>query len=1113
MLRQIEGWQLWTSDAKFNLVKEVLTGFIRSFEGALFSENEQYRSGMRAAETAHKEKSEELRRRYLTGPIREAEEERDRRVKDLIEGWRGKSGILTKTNNSLAHLRQICTYRTGANFIERGRISSARKRNAATEAAFQQGEESLRQKAGAIDSKIEQMRRLSEQICAYKCEIARKEYEEAQRKENAEYDDALRVLQQKHTQQMEQLISRYQKAFAERFNPETLNTAQQYAESLMASPEPDKFKRRDTVPEAMYFGDRTFIIRAQGAMFDAGVIGMIRALNHPALRMNPDNSAIVVKLPYCRTLQEGYSVFALCEEPQHSQCDELIRSYIMKVLMNFPARVRPLLVDSDSTTVFSLYSGVGEAIGKGFSTRPRNNAKDIEAELEKIASERHQLVASYGDDAEARLAREPVYFVACRNFPKGITNEALHDLDVIWLAGSAYGFFGIVTASPREFQRVENPDQIARMKQNSLVLMEKGAGWLIGDDEGDFLSFDHMPRVMAASGEMLQRIIHAYVTAPVPIIEFDDLFALDAGNVEGIDVNNRNTWQSGDASKGCEIPIGVFGARTVQKLTIEGTKHHVLITGITGSGKSALLNTIIMASMIKYTPEQVNFYLIDFKEGVEFAPMAQYNLPWIKMIAVNTEREFARSILRELESEFKRRAEAMKQESVSKIGNTSRDSHPRIFLVIDELQLLLSEDDAITKECARILATLAEEGRAMNINLIMASQNFSLCIGMDRIKKNMAIRIGLAGKPEDAGYIMEDDDSAKTYQLESGAGFAAIKFADNSNSPVNYFQVGFLTAEERNRLLRELMEMNLAPDHVTRILSRSASMDVNNRFNRLILRRQFEYAEDPSEYELMIGEFSVRRKYIRFAPRPGDNLLIMGDKEENAKSITALAVMSFLYDELTCRAGRLDNELVRILDLTPSESLYADYFDGLQKAFSSQVNLEKMAAMDRLIGDTYDHMQRRKNGEADATERLLLVVFGFEGAGRKWQKTGGYGTYGEGMTLAQKLAELLTDGPALGVNTIIWAQSLPALTLYLPLTLIDDAILMRIFYGPNLKETCETLTGVTPDETVLEGRMAQYKHLDEVSSIVMRLYDIPEPEWYQRYSEVYMSIVNGRKGN
>ena len=76
------------------------------------------------------------------------------------------------------------------------------------------------------------------------------------------------------------------------------------------------------------------------------------------------------------------------------------------------------------------------------------------------------------------------------------------------------------------------------------------------------------------------------------------------------------------------VPIGRSGATKLQQLEIgSGTRQHALIAGKTGSGKSTLFHIIITNLALRCSPEQVEFYLVDFKKGVEFKCYGSRRLP------------------------------------------------------------------------------------------------------------------------------------------------------------------------------------------------------------------------------------------------------------------------------------------------------------------------------------------------------------------------------------------------------------------------------------------------------------------------------------------------------
>ena len=76
---------------------------------------------------------------------------------------------------------------------------------------------------------------------------------------------------------------------------------------------------------------------------------------------------------------------------------------------------------------------------------------------------------------------------------------------------------------------------------------------------------------------------------------------------------------SDSTAEGINLPIGRAGAARLQYLRLgRGTSQHVLIAGKTGSGKSTLMHILVTNLALHYSPDEIEFYLVDFKKGVEF---------------------------------------------------------------------------------------------------------------------------------------------------------------------------------------------------------------------------------------------------------------------------------------------------------------------------------------------------------------------------------------------------------------------------------------------------------------------------------------------------------------
>ena len=177
-------------------------------------------------------------------------------------------------------------------------------------------------------------------------------------------------------------------------------------------------------------------------------------------------------------------------------------------------------------------------------------------------------------------------------------------------------------------------------------------------------------------------------------------------------------WWSLDSRAEIEVPLGRAGATNLQYMRLgKGTSQHVLISGKTGSGKSTLLHAMITNLSLYYSPDEVHFYLVDFKKGVEFKPYASLNLPHARVIAIESEREFGMSVLQRLDVELRRRGDLFRAQGVQDL-RAYRDANPdvrlpRVLLMIDEFQEFFVQDDKISQDAALLLDRLVRQGRGV----------------------------------------------------------------------------------------------------------------------------------------------------------------------------------------------------------------------------------------------------------------------------------------------------------------------------------------------------------------------------------------------------------------
>lgn len=222
---------------------------------------------------------------------------------------------------------------------------------------------------------------------------------------------------------------------------------------------------------------------------------------------------------------------------------------------------------------------------------------------------------------------------------------------------------------------------------------------------------------------------------------------------------------------GLTVPLAFSSGGPIE-ITFGDEMPHGLITGSSGSGKSNLIKLLIYSLSSRYSPEEVELFLLDMKEGVTLAPMAPTAesptyLPQARVIGLQADQEYGLSVLQEVERLYKRR---MAEMSPSDNIKAYRKQHPearmpRVLVIIDEFQLLLADDaNRIGREAAAKLLSLLKLVRAAGIHIVIATQEIgsigALAGARDGLLAQIKLRVGLQNTPRGSEQTLEGGNTA-----------------------------------------------------------------------------------------------------------------------------------------------------------------------------------------------------------------------------------------------------------------------------------------------------------------------------------------------------------------
>jgi S-DNA-T family DNA segregation ATPase FtsK/SpoIIIE len=304
---------------------------------------------------------------------------------------------------------------------------------------------------------------------------------------------------------------------------------------------------------------------------------------------------------------------------------------------------------------------------------------------------------------------------------------------------------------------------------------------------------DHEPSDLARVVAAVRAAFESEEQQPPPALWTDDergevaipsvgLFDL-LGMTDAAAVDRHETWRPRPRRDHLRVPIGVDDdgqpvTLDLKESAFDGMGPHGLVVGATGSGKSELLRTLVLALATTHPPEALSLVLVDFKGGATFAGTAR--LPHVAGVITNLADDLALvDRMRDaMYGEQRRRQELLKQAgNLASVDDYNRRRAagerlaplPSLLVVVDEFaELLASKPDFID-----LFSTIGRLGRSLGIHLLLASQR--LDEGRLRgLESSLRYRIGLRTfSPADSRAVLGADD-AYTLPAEPGGGYLKV---------------------------------------------------------------------------------------------------------------------------------------------------------------------------------------------------------------------------------------------------------------------------------------------------------------------------------------------------
>lgn len=205
------------------------------------------------------------------------------------------------------------------------------------------------------------------------------------------------------------------------------------------------------------------------------------------------------------------------------------------------------------------------------------------------------------------------------------------------------------------------------------------------------------------------------------------------------------TWRS--HQEGLAAPLGADEHGTVE-LDLAEHGPHALIAGTTGSGKSELLLSWMLALALRHSPTDLQFVLVDYKGGATFGTLT--DLPHVAGVLTDLDPAATSRALTSLRAEVRRRegllaaagakdlAHYRARERAGRGTGTEHDRLPRLVVVVDEFRALADAHPDVLDALVR----LATQGRSLGIHLVLATQRPGGSVGSE-VRANLTVRVCL----------------------------------------------------------------------------------------------------------------------------------------------------------------------------------------------------------------------------------------------------------------------------------------------------------------------------------------------------------------------------------
>ncbi|MFP6669213.1 MAG: FtsK/SpoIIIE domain-containing protein [Pirellulales bacterium] len=781
--------------------------------------------------------------------------------------------------------------------------------------------------------------------------------------------------------------------------------------------------------------------------------------------------------------------------------EEFMQSVMLRLLVSLPTgRVRFTIIDPIGLGEnFSGFMHLADFDERLVASRIWTESHHIERRLSDLTEHMENVFQKYlrnefrtiqEYNKQAGEVAEPYHFLIVANFPVNFSESAARRLLSIVSSGPRCGVFTLLSVDQK--QQIPHNFNLDDIAQHVTTLRATSSQLLC---EHPYLDDVEVITEEPPNADQLRTIVRGIGDA-----------SKDARRVEvsfqRIAPEEGQIW-SMDSRRGVDVPLGRAGATKLQHLTLgSGTSQHVLIAGKTGSGKSTLLHVMITNLAMHYGPDQVEFYLVDFKKGVEFKAYATHRLPHTRVIAIESDREFGLSVLQRLDAVMHERGDLFRKHGVQDVASF-RDREPktplpRILLLIDEFQEFFVEDDRVAQMSTLLLDRLVRQGRAFGIHVVLGSQTLSGAYTLARSTLGqVAVRIALECSDADAHVILSEENTAARRLARPGE--AIYNDANGLLEGNHPFQVAWLSDEQREVCLKEILaraDETTAADSSTVIFEGNVPADLaeNAALAAVIQSPDGGVPNQPAKAWLGAPVAIKDPVCVEFQRQTGANLLVVGRDVVAATGVLSACLVSLSMQHRATDGRAKPRAQIHILDGATGDAAVAGHWKELSQSLPIDINVIGPRDADDVMAAISQELARRQQEDDILADPIYVFVINLSRF-RSFRRTDdefSFGSDDKPPGADKHFSELLREGPPLGIHAIIWSDNYSNVERWLPRRALHD-LEMRVVFQMGSTDSSQLLD--SPIAAKLGAHRALL-YLEEAGGMEkFRPYNPPSDEW------------------